>query len=400
MKDIVPELLEKIREEYRQEIKKSKGLRAFADKAKKGAADYKDAAEAARELGGILAQVYQNDLSSEVLPDGKMYYNIASRILEPTLREVYDISANCGEVVQGILNAKAGLGLKAQKAVIDQDNIDGIINRISSEEYFDDVKWITDAPVRNLIQKSIDETVKRNTDFQHKAGLSPKIVRKSSGHCCKWCDQVAGTYTYPDVPKDVFRRHDNCDCVVEYDPGDGKRQNVHTKKWRTQAESEKIEERKSIGYEKKIKGEDVTRQYINNAKPNKGKIIIEKDYDRKVHEEEIETAKFLHNILGGDIVLLPEINEDKVKTADYIWNEKYWDLKSTSTAKAANSAIRHGIKQIRENPGGVILNYGKNKMELEEVIEVIEKRMQWCNLSQVDIMIIYQNEIKKILRYK
>lgn len=245
MKDIVPELLKKIQEEYRREIKKSKVLRAFADKAEKEIADYKDAAEAAKELGGILAQVYQRNLSSEILPDGKMYYNIASRILEPTLREVYDISANCGEVVQSILNAKAGLGLKAQKAVIDQDNIDGIVNRISSEEYFDDVKWITDAPVRNLIQKSIDETVKRNTDFQHKAGLSPKIVRKSSGHCCKWCDQVAGTYTYPDVPKDVFRRHDNCDCVLEYYPGNGKKQNAWTKEWKYEKESDKIEARKA-----------------------------------------------------------------------------------------------------------------------------------------------------------
>ena len=247
MKDIVPELLKKIQEEYRREIKKSKVLRAFADKAEKETADYKDAAEAAKELGGILAQVYQNDLSSEILPDGKMYYNIASRILEPTLREVYDISANCGEVVQGILNEKAGLGLKAQKAVIDQDNIDGIVNRISSEEYFDDVKWITDAPVRNLIQKSIDETVRKNTEFQHKAGLSPKIVRKSSGHCCKWCDQVAGTYTYPDVPKDVFRRHDNCDCVLEYYPGNGKKQNAWTKEWKYEKESAKIEERKLRG---------------------------------------------------------------------------------------------------------------------------------------------------------
>lgn len=247
MKDIVPELLKKIQEEYRREIKKSKVLRAFADKAEKETADYKDAAEAAKELGGILAQVYQNDLSSEILPDGKMYYNIASRILEPTLREIYDISANCGEVVQGILNEKAGLGLKAQKAVIDQDNIDGIVNRISSEEYFDDVKWITDAPVKNLIQKSIDETVRKNTEFQHKAGLSPKIVRKSSGHCCKWCDQVAGTYTYPDVPKDVFRRHDNCDCVLEYYPGNGKKQNAWTKEWKYEKESDKIEERKLRG---------------------------------------------------------------------------------------------------------------------------------------------------------
>lgn len=222
-----------------------------------------------------------------------------------------------------------------------------------------------------------------------------------AGNCCEWCRNLAGSYTYPDgVPHDVYRRHQRCRCAVDYNPGNGKNQNVHSKQWRDEDEYEKREARKLIGIDKAIKGEDVTKQYINNATPNKGSIIFEDGYIKEMHIEEVETANLIHNILGGDIVLLPESNVNHVKTADYIWNGKYWDLKSTSTAKSANSAIRHGLQQIRENPGGVILNYNNNEIVLEEVVDVIEKRMKWSNLGQVDVMILENNKIKKILRYK
>ena len=45
----------------------------------------------------------------------------------------------------------------------------------------------------------------------------------------------------------MVRRHDNCDCIVEYYPGDGKKQNVWTKEWKYEKESDKIEERKLQG---------------------------------------------------------------------------------------------------------------------------------------------------------
>ena len=40
---------------------------------------------------------------------------------------------------------------------------------------------------------------------------------------------LEGEYEYPDVPKDVYRRHENCDCTVEYISA-GKRQDVWTKR--------------------------------------------------------------------------------------------------------------------------------------------------------------------------
>lgn len=83
----------------------------------------------------------------------------------------------------------------------------------------------------------MDSTVKTNADFQYKAGLRPKIRRMTDGKCCEWCSRLAGVYDYPDVPKDVFRRHANCGCVVEYDPGDGKQtENVHGGRRLTQKE--------------------------------------------------------------------------------------------------------------------------------------------------------------------
>lgn len=246
MEDIAPGLLDKVRKQFNQDIEKNETIKIFRKQAKSGNLTYSQANDATWEIGKILAKAYSDNLSSDVLPDGKMYYNIASRVLNPTLKEAYGMAADNAETVQKMMNEAAGIGIKVMRAQIRQENIDGIINRISEEESFDNIKWILDAPVRNLIQKAMDDTIKANADFHADAGLKPQIIRRSSGHCCKWCSQMAGIYNYPDVPKDVFRRHNNCNCVLEYYPGNGKKQNVWTKEWKYEKESDRIEERKRM----------------------------------------------------------------------------------------------------------------------------------------------------------
>lgn len=61
---------------------------------------------------------------------------------------------------------------------------------------------------------------------------------------------LAGKYSYPDVPKDVHKKHQRCRCDVNYLPSNGKVQNVHTKVIKTAAELQKIENRKRIGLPK------------------------------------------------------------------------------------------------------------------------------------------------------
>lgn len=133
----------------------------------------------------------------------------------------------------------------------------GILDRLSDEPKFGDVRWILgDGVITNYMESFVDDTIKRNAEFQSKAGAPPKIVRKSNGYCCEWCQKLVGSYKYPDeVPRDVYRRHDNCTCTIEYYPGDGRRQNVTTKKWYDDADEETIKARKKIGI-----GQETTEQ--------------------------------------------------------------------------------------------------------------------------------------------
>ena len=56
--------------------------------------------------------------------------------------------------------------------------------------------------------------------YRSEAGLECFIIRSDHGGCCKWCAALAGKYRYPEeVPKDVYRRHDNCTCTVTYISG-------------------------------------------------------------------------------------------------------------------------------------------------------------------------------------
>lgn len=128
------------------------------------------------------------------------------------------------------------------------DRTQGILNRASDAPKFSGVRWILgDGVLTNYMQSFVDDTMKRNAVFQSNAGVPPKIVRRSPGWCCEWCAKLEGTYLYPDdVPDEVYHRHDNCNCIVEFYPANGKKQDVWTKEW-TKAEPDTLKERKRLG---------------------------------------------------------------------------------------------------------------------------------------------------------
>lgn len=248
MEDIAPGLLEEIQRLYQSGKNASEVLQEISQMLQDGRITYADANRAAREIGKVLSGAYQTVLSSEVLPDGRMYYNIADRVVGTTLTEAYGDVADIAEQTQNILNRNAGIGLKAVRPELNQDKVKGIVNRLSSEAVFDDIKWILDSPVVAFCQNIVDESVRQNVDFQGRAGMEPRIIRKTAGRCCDWCRAMAGTYKYPDVPQDVYRRHDNCNCTVEYDPGSGKKhQDIWSKKWKYEKDFDRIRERSQTG---------------------------------------------------------------------------------------------------------------------------------------------------------
>ena len=247
MDDIAPGLLEDIRNSFTDKISNSPKISALYNAIQNGTATYIDTEEYAYEVGAALAEAFGEHLSAAVLPDGKMYFNIADRVVRPMLEEDHSIIADAAAQVQKALNQQAGIGLKAQTVDVNVDRIDGIVNKVSEADYFDDVAWMLDEPVKLFSLAVVDDTLQSNVTFQGKAGRRPRIIRKATRKCCDWCSQLAGQYEYPNVPEDVYRRHANCRCTVDYDPGNGTRQNVHTKKLTMPGESDIIEERRKIG---------------------------------------------------------------------------------------------------------------------------------------------------------
>ncbi|WP_061440036.1 hypothetical protein [Streptococcus mitis] len=252
VEDIVPSLLKKIKSEFEGARLDSEVLKDLLSKLHHSKASYLDANQYAIEIGEILSKALGASLTNETLPDGKMYYNIAQRVLTDVLGRNYELVSDYAEQVQKNLNSEAKIGLAAQVPELNQDRIDGLVNRLASEESFDDVRWLLEEPVVNFTQSIIDDSIQKNAEFHHKSGLQPEIVRKAAYHCCEWCQEVQGTYKYPRVPKDIYRRHKRCKCTVDYDPKSGKVQNVWSKAWSKSDKSDKIETRKSIGIQSEI----------------------------------------------------------------------------------------------------------------------------------------------------
>nr|DAM77153.1 MAG TPA: hypothetical protein [Caudoviricetes sp.] len=243
--DVLPKLLEEVKNEFELAFGESEIIRNSFAKLKAKKATYRTANDFAIEIGEILSKALGASIRADKLPDGKMYYNIAQRLLMDVLGRNYELVSSYASDVQKNLNDKAKIGLKVQVPELNLDRIAGIVNRFSSEDNFEDVSWLLDEPIVNFTQSIIDDSIRKNAEFHHKAGLQPEIVRTSYFHCCEWCQEVQGNYKYPRVPKDVYRRHQHCRCIVDYDPKNGKTQNVWTKKWNS-IDKERVERRKLI----------------------------------------------------------------------------------------------------------------------------------------------------------
>lgn len=284
--DVAPALLESIRQDFSRSLGSRERTTRLLDAIQKGAGTYRQANEYAQQVGEALADAFRANLSSAVLPDGRMYWNIADRVVRPLLAEDHELVAAAAEQVQTTLNEAAGLGIKAQAVPLDESRVKGFLDRLSSEANYDDVAWILGEPVVNFSQSVVDESIRRNVEFQGKSGLRPRVIRRAEARCCRWCSNLAGTYTYPDVPRDVYRRHERCRCTVEYDPGDGRRQDVWTKQWTNSADPATMEARKTVGLptaSRRFQSEELLQTHFAKHQAEYGTISIP-EYLRKANE--------------------------------------------------------------------------------------------------------------------
>lgn len=303
MDDVAPELWEQIEKRFRASVEEDDEIAQILKKIEKRTATHMESQRYAIRIGKHSAESLQDILVPEVLPDGKMYYNIAERTIRPAMELNREMILQTSTEIQEILNANAGIGMKAVEPDANEDRIEGIINRTCAEENFDSIKWILKAPIEAFAQSIVDDFIHANAEAQYRAGLHPKITRTLRGKGCKKCRELAGTYDYPDgLPEEnVFMRHDNCKCLVTYDPGDGRRQNVHTKRW-YEDQSAAASDRNSYLGNIKRRGEptveDLKRRLrVYGKDPKNGGVIIEKILNHEISME-LSPQGYLKHVEG------------------------------------------------------------------------------------------------------
>ena len=239
-----------------------------------------------------------------------------------------------------------------------------------------------------------------------------EVVGTFDGHMCEDCGDYDGT-TFPmkDFKEGVTAPpfHPWCRCTTApyfedmKDIGEGWMRDPETGKGDWSPAEMTYDEWKDLyinkkstmdDWEKAHYGRNVWSEYNRKKSPGTGTVDFEKGYAFEKHKAETDFSQWLHETLGGDVLLLNDQGKaDGIKTPDYLWRGEQWELKSTSTISSVNDAIKRGLKQITSGSGGLILDFGENNIpSIEELKSAIDKRMRWHKKKSVDIMIVEQGK--------
>ena len=241
-------VLKKILEKFDNDYRKNSRIRALEKTISEGADHYKYAEEMAREVGAILNGALRVYLP-EALTDGMLYRKAADVVLkQPMLKAVKPVS-DAASSVQKNINTQAGIGIKPIIPEVNEDQVNGIITGICNAESYESGKETLFDQVENFLEGHVDDSVHDNAGFQYEAGLDPTVTRTAAAKCCKWCDQLAGTYDYEKIRNkgnDVWRRHKNCHCIIDYRPGYGTkesngRRNANARRYTDDDRSDRID---------------------------------------------------------------------------------------------------------------------------------------------------------------
>ena len=217
MEDITPGLIASIKKDFNSRLMASTVIRRLSRKISNGTATYSDAMRYATEIGNLRAKTIKNQISSDILPDGRMYCNIAEQVINDSLGSDYKAIQEICNVAQKNKNKAMKIGLKPFEESIDQDNIDSIIDMVSASENYDDYSKMFETACGTFAKTVVDRNMKANASNQARLGLKIVIQRIAGAGCCDWCSGLAGTYTIGKAPDDVWAHHNGCTCSVDYD---------------------------------------------------------------------------------------------------------------------------------------------------------------------------------------
>ena len=150
-----------------------------------------------------------------------------------------------------------------------------------------------------------------------------------------------------------------------------------------------------------IKGvREITSQYTDRAKKEAGYVAIDPGVDVGKRQRERDVASMLANTFGGEVRVLAESTQEGVKTPDYLWRGKLWDLKTPEHLKGVDYLVKAGIKQISRNTGGLIIDTRKFTADYEDIIEAVFHRVWRSAKEGLDVVLLEKGKDAKVYRYR
>lgn len=237
--DVVPSLKAEIETAFKTHTMADRQLARLSAKIRDGTATQIDGHDYAVRLGRDASKALTDVLTEANLPDGKLYYNIATRTVTPTLQTNQKLVNEAAEQILKSEDAKLGINLNSIKPKFPQERVQGLIDKMTADGITldDALVWLKE-PIINNVEAFFDDFVKENAEFRRDAGLKTKIVRTAESKACEWCLNLEGTYDYDSAPRELYMRHEFCRCSVTFvSERDRTSQNVWTKqKWKSTEE--------------------------------------------------------------------------------------------------------------------------------------------------------------------
>lgn len=237
MKDVVPDLLKSIEKAFQIHTENDRTLARVTKRIRDGTATQEDGHEYAVRIGKDSSRALRDVLTEKNLPDGRLYYNIATRTVITTLENNQNLVNDAASKIQKSQDKKKKITLNAVRPKFPKNRVNDLIDKMTEDDITLDeaLVWIGE-PIINNSEAFFDDFIKENAEFRSKAGLKTTITRIAEPNCCEWCAKLEGSWEYGKEPSEVYARHEYCRCSVTYQT-EKTSQNVWTKKtWESSPE--------------------------------------------------------------------------------------------------------------------------------------------------------------------
>lgn len=128
-KDIVLDLQQKIVNEYQKLIKENDYINHFQNKLKSHKVNGEDVSLYGNELGACASKSFLKYVTKENLPDGKLYWNIAERLIVLLLKDVYEKVNEAADIVQKRDDEANNINIKPQRATFPEERVHDLIQK-------------------------------------------------------------------------------------------------------------------------------------------------------------------------------------------------------------------------------------------------------------------------------